>query len=118
VEFDILLEDLPQGLNDEYLPITVRSLSKYNKVKTSELYIPLAAQETLKTIIRQGWGVKIGVKVSFLHSSRPDPYQEELAAVLDWILTLQSQLNRAPWVIVINVNIGTVKVSDFIITLI
>lgn len=113
VEFDILMEDLPQGLNDQYLPIAVRSLSKYNKVTTSELYIPLAAEDTLKTIFRQGWGGKIGVKLSFLHSSRPDPYQEELAAVLDWVLTLQSQLNRAPWVIVINVNIGTLKVSDF-----
>lgn len=113
VDVEILMEHLPSSLKDLYLPIDVRSLSKYNNVETSRVYIPLAAEDTLKTIIRQGWAGKIGVKLSFLHSIRPDPYQEELAAVLDWILSLQSQLNRGPWVIVINVNVETVKASDF-----
>lgn len=111
VEFDIWLEELPYGFDAQYLHIPVRSL--LNEDKTPELYIPLAANDTLQTIIRQGWGGKIGVKLSFLHSTRGVPRQEEIAAVLDWILTFHSHQNRAPRVVVIDVNIGTVKSSDF-----
>lgn len=112
VEFDIWIGDAPGG-DELYLPIAVRSLWKEDTVKRPELYIPIQAVDTLKTIIRQGWGVKIGVKVSFLHSSRNNPYQEELAAALDWILTFQSQQNRALTVVVIDVDIWTIKSTDF-----
>lgn len=51
------------------------------------------------------------MKLSFLHySSRATLCLEELAAALDWILTFQSQQKQ---VVVIDVNTGTVKTSDF-----
>lgn len=111
VEFDIWLEEPPYGFNAQNLHIPVRSFLREDK--TPELYIPRAANDTLQTIIRQGWGGKIGVKLRFLHSTRGAPHQEEIAAVLDWILTFQSHRNRAPRLVVIDVNIGTVKSSDF-----
>lgn len=113
VEFDIWIEEPPEGSVDNYLPIAVRALSNDNSVKKPELYIPIAAEDTLKTIIRQSWGDRIGVKFGIVHSNRVAPYQEELAAVFDWILTLLSQQNLAPPVVVIDVNVETVKPDDF-----
>ncbi|KAJ7984109.1 hypothetical protein DPEC_G00363930 [Dallia pectoralis] len=110
LEFDIWLEDPPA---EHYLPVAVRSLSTESNMTPRQVHIPLAAEDTLRTIIRQGWGDKIGVKLSFLHSSRAAPYQEELAAILDWILTIQSQQNRAPRVVVVDMDLGTLKSDDF-----
>ena len=113
IDFDVWIEDPPGSVNEQYFNIAVRSVLKTASAKHSKLYIPLAAENTLESITRQGWRGKIGMKIRFLHSRKAAPCQEELAAVLDWILTLQLQNNRSPRVVVIDVNVETVKSSDF-----
>lgn len=114
VEIHVWLEDLPPGTAEQrYLTVAVRSLSHEGDAKTPGLYIPVAARDTLDTVVRQGWGGKIGIKFSFSHSSRAAPRQEELAAVLDWISTAR-HVATAVRVVVIDVDIETVKTSNFV----
>ena len=114
LEFEIWTGEPPQGSGDQYLPIAVRSLNGYGvNDAPPKIHVPVAAKDTLRDIVRQAWGGAIGVKVRFVHSSRVAPHQEEIAAALDWILTFQSHTNRALRVVVIDVDLWTLKSSDF-----
>ncbi|KAI4792905.1 hypothetical protein KUCAC02_033100 [Chaenocephalus aceratus] len=113
VEFDVWTGEPPEGLEERYSHVPVRSLSNEDNVTMPQVYIPVAAHKTLRTIIRKSWGGEVGVKVRFLHSTRGAPRQEEIAAVLDWVVDLHSPRTRAVRVVVIQVNLGTAMLSDF-----
>lgn len=114
VEFDIEADEVEDAPAERYLRIPVRSLPKRDRTSaTKELRIPLAAKDTLETVIRQGWGGKIGAKVRFSNSPRTSAWQEELAAALDWMLTFRSEQRQALRVVVVDLNIRTVGLNDF-----
>lgn len=113
VDFHVWLQDLPLGEDEQqYLMVTVRSLR--DEDKNPRLYIPLAARDTLDTVVRRGWGGKIGIKFGFSHSNQSGSHQPEILAVLNTILASWGH-DASVRVAVIDVNIETVKSSDFVV---
>lgn len=104
IEFEIWVGDIPDKIKSEHkqIQLPVRSLHKDNV--ESMLYIPLKVENVLKKIIAHDWVPKFGIKFCFLHRTRTKVRKHELAAVLDWMLTLSLNQKQAPCIAIISVN--------------
>lgn len=112
VKFKIWVDNIPErSTGDQYVSIPVRELSQVSG--TRFIHIPTAAENTLNTITVQAWGTKIGVKIHFVHPNRSNPRQEELAAALDWILGLPGHRDLRVSVVVLDINLRTIRTLQF-----
>lgn len=113
VDFHVWLQDLPPGEDERrYSTVAVRPLR--DEDQNPRLYIPLAARDTLDTVVSRGWGGKIGIKFGFSRSTRSGPRQQEILAVLNTVLASWGH-EASVRVAVIDVDIETVKSSDFVV---
>lgn len=110
MEFTVLMDQADQGLKDDYFPLYVCRLS--NRARGA-LFIPVKANDTLATIVCQGWGSKIGLKLKFSRSTPSRPGQEDIAAVLDQMLTLNMHQKRPLRVVVIELDLHDINLEDF-----
>lgn len=75
------------SLESECTRVPVRSPAR--PPDSRELCIPNAVNQTVTIVERQGWDAKVGVRIGFNDgSTRLKPNQQEIASVLDWLLTL------------------------------